>query len=245
MRLLYYLNFSENKHEDAVRKWKHALRKISRQSDRCTTTGYLTKAYLDWGKYREAISWADQQLQLANQSENSPGRASAYISLARAHQKLGDYRLSVSYCRHALYNVGGGSDETRFSSLGAVYVTLGHDYTNLSEFSKAVEFLETGLKVARESGDSTVQLECFMALGQLFTTLKDFDKGLKFHLKAFHACKSFVVCDLTSRYHRQVLVYLANTLRKVNRLCEAVQHCEVSSPNSLLVLINEPYRLVT
>ncbi|CAM1294387.1 RAPSN (predicted) [Pycnogonum litorale] len=215
--------YSENKHEDAVRKWKHALRRISKQSDRGLTLGYLCRAHYDWGKYRNAIEYANQQLEVANAIDSNTMRAHAYLNLANGHQRLSDYTKAVSCCRHALYNI---TEQTVGKTIGQVYVCLGLAYIGLSNFTRSVEFLENGLKVARDTKDSNIQLECFIVLGILFTVLKDYDKALKFLLKAFHASKSFKICDFNSKYQRHVLLHLATALRKVGRLCEAVQHCE-------------------
>ena len=44
--------FNQQRHQEAVAKWKEALRKIRREQDRFVTLGYLCQAYMHWGKYR-------------------------------------------------------------------------------------------------------------------------------------------------------------------------------------------------
>ena len=44
--------YNQQKHELAVKKWKQALRRIRKDSDRFITLGYLAQAHHDWGRYR-------------------------------------------------------------------------------------------------------------------------------------------------------------------------------------------------
>lgn len=44
--------YNQHKQQQAVRKWKSALKAIRKREDKFELLGYLYLAYMDWGKYR-------------------------------------------------------------------------------------------------------------------------------------------------------------------------------------------------
>lgn len=44
--------YNQHKQQQAVRKWKSALKAIRKREDKFILLGYLCQAYMDWGKYR-------------------------------------------------------------------------------------------------------------------------------------------------------------------------------------------------
>lgn len=44
--------YNQHKQQQAVRKWKSALKAIRKREDKFEVLGYLYQAYMDWGKYR-------------------------------------------------------------------------------------------------------------------------------------------------------------------------------------------------
>lgn len=44
--------YNQHKQQQAVRKWKSALKAIRKREDKFELLGYLYQAYMDWGKYR-------------------------------------------------------------------------------------------------------------------------------------------------------------------------------------------------
>jgi hypothetical protein len=44
--------YNQHKQQQAVRKWKSALKAIRKREDKFVLLGYLCQAYMDWGKYR-------------------------------------------------------------------------------------------------------------------------------------------------------------------------------------------------
>ncbi|RZC32644.1 Rapsyn N domain containing protein, partial [Asbolus verrucosus] len=43
--------YNQHKQQQAVRKWKSALKAIRKREDKFVLLGYLCQAYMDWGKY--------------------------------------------------------------------------------------------------------------------------------------------------------------------------------------------------
>ncbi|KAF2902971.1 hypothetical protein ILUMI_03219 [Ignelater luminosus] len=44
--------YNKHKQQQAVKKWKSALKAIRKREDKFEVLGYLYQAYMDWGKYR-------------------------------------------------------------------------------------------------------------------------------------------------------------------------------------------------
>ncbi|KAB0790995.1 hypothetical protein PPYR_02795 [Photinus pyralis] len=47
--------YNQHKQQQAIKKWKSALKAIRKRDDKFEVLGYLYQAYMDWGKYRLAI----------------------------------------------------------------------------------------------------------------------------------------------------------------------------------------------
>ncbi|XP_050732779.1 43 kDa receptor-associated protein of the synapse homolog isoform X2 [Eriocheir sinensis] len=213
--------YNQQKHMAAVKKWKQALRRINKDNDRFITLGYLSQAHLDWGRYREMLDFGFQQLDIANEMDSPMLRAEAYLTIARANERLGNLEKAVSYCRHSLYNQ---CDQSR--TTGYVQLTLGNTYVTYSSFSKAIEHYELALKVSRSIHDTALELQVYCGLGHTFCLLQDYERSLSFSAKAFELSKTFHILDLNSRYQRLSLVTLATPLRKLGRLPEARDCCQ-------------------
>ncbi|KAK4304016.1 hypothetical protein Pmani_024010 [Petrolisthes manimaculis] len=213
--------YNQQKHLAAVKKWKQALRRINKDNDRFITLGYLSQAHLDWGRYREMLDFGFQQLDIANEMDSPMLRAEAYLTIARANERLGNLEKAVSYCRHSLYNQ---CDQSR--TTGYVQLTLGNTYLVYSSFSKAIEHFDLALKVSRSIHDTALELQVYCGLGHAFCLLQDYEKSLSFSAKAFELSKTFHIIDLNSKYQRLSLITLATPLRKLGRLPEAKDCCQ-------------------
>lgn len=44
--------YNKHKQQQAVKKWKSALKAIRKREDKFEVLGYLYEAYMAWGKYR-------------------------------------------------------------------------------------------------------------------------------------------------------------------------------------------------
>lgn len=213
-------NLQQNK--KAVRKWKKALRKLKSQNDKFTVLSYLASAHMDLGRYRDTLAFALQQIDIANEAENTQMKAEAYMNLARSNEKLCEYHKAVSYSRHSLQNM---PKDPRIH--GYVYLCQGNAYHGFSNFTKALENFEQAMKVAKYHRELALELQIYSSLGKLFCTLKDYEKGLALHLKASDIARSFNICDPTSKFQRMTMLNLVQPYRKLGRIEEALEHSEV------------------
>ncbi|KAJ2943390.1 hypothetical protein O0L34_g12200 [Tuta absoluta] len=81
--------YSRNDQRQAVKVWLAAMRGVRTRSDKFALCGHLYQAYMDFGKYRESLEYAMQQLGISEELDSAPMRAEAYLNLARAHQTFG------------------------------------------------------------------------------------------------------------------------------------------------------------
>lgn len=216
--------YNDQKQEEAVCLWKKSLRKITKDSERFATMGYLCQAYCDWGKYREMLDFAFQQLDIANEVDSPNMRAEAYLNLARGNERLGDYHKAVSYCRHSIYNY---CDESR--TTGYVHLCLGNAYLGFSNFYKSIECFDVALKIAREIKDCILEIQAYLGLGAVFGTLNDHEKSMRLFGKAYDLVKTVRGSGVYAKYLRLTFVTISTPLRKLGKLNDAYACCEVSS----------------
>ena len=209
-------------HEAAVKKWQKAVNKMTSKAEKFLTLGYLAAAHCDWGKYRDMLAYAIQQIDIANDSENNQFRSEAYLNLARSNQFLGEYHKAVSYCRHSLQY-----QPKDMRVHGYVFMCLANAYHGFSNYHKALENYHNAMKIAKQCEEHALELQIYTGLGTLYTTLRDYEKGLSYHMKAAELAKSFDVCDLSSKYQRLTCLNLATPYRKLGRYNEAMECCEV------------------
>ncbi|KAG1653810.1 receptor-associated protein of the synapse [Nymphon striatum] len=219
----FFINFSEQRHEDAVRKWKAALRRIAKQSDKFMILGYLCEVHADIGGYREMIDFAFQQLDIAHEIDCNNMRAQAYLNLSIGNVCMSMYAKAISYCDHALQHL---TNERDPKTLCRVYIDLSKSYTGQSTFFKSFEYLGLSMKLVEEVHDPVLHLQVLSELGKIFTMLKDFEKGQRYHASAYNIAKTLKPSESRDKHERHTLLNQAGILRKKNRAVDALNHCQ-------------------
>lgn len=54
-------------------------------------TFFRFAAHMDWGKFRDALDYGHHQLGISEELDNPQMRSEAYLNLARAHERLGEF----------------------------------------------------------------------------------------------------------------------------------------------------------
>jgi tetratricopeptide (TPR) repeat protein len=80
----------------AVKTWQSALQSCSKREDRFALLSYLYQAHMDWGRFRDALDYGHHQLGISEELDNAQMRSEAYLNLARAHEKLGEFERERS-----------------------------------------------------------------------------------------------------------------------------------------------------
>ncbi|XP_049767872.1 43 kDa receptor-associated protein of the synapse homolog [Schistocerca cancellata] len=221
--------YNQHKQQAAVRKWRSALKRMRRRDDKFTLLGYLYQAYMDWGKYRESVEWAQRQLTLAEEADSPNLRAEAYLNLARAHERLGALERALAYARHSLYNE---CDQCR--TAGHVHLTVGSVYLELAGFCKALDSFQRAHNIAQAIQDPALELQVYVGLSELFGRLRDVDKATRYASKAYDLSRSLQLGDLNSRHHRAALLQMAAALRKQGDLGDAHDYCSEATRLALV-----------
>lgn len=216
--------YEQHNQNAAVRTWHSALKSTNRREDCFQLLGYLYQAHMDWGKYREAIEFGHRQLGISEELDSPILRAETYLNLARAHERLGGLDRALSYARHSLYNECGSKCRTG----GLVHLTVARVYLEMGGFSRAIEGLQGAHKIAVAIGDSSLELQVYVALSELFDRLQDNTKSAAYASKAYDLSRSLQLGDLNSSHHRAALLRMASSLRKQGELGDAHDYCVVS-----------------
>ena len=101
---------------------------------------------------REALEFAHWQLGLAEEAGSPNLHAEAYLSLARAHERLGGLECALTYARHSLYKCD------QCQTAGHVHLTVGSVYLELAGFCKALEAFQHAHKIAQGIQDPALEL---------------------------------------------------------------------------------------
>ena len=72
-----------------------------------------------------------------------------------------------------------------------------------------------------------MNFQIYCGISAVFCYLQDFEKALSFGSKALEISKTFNALELSSKYERMALLCLATPLRKLNRIHEARDCCQV------------------
>nr|XP_022912056.1 43 kDa receptor-associated protein of the synapse homolog [Onthophagus taurus] len=146
--------YNQHKQQQAVRKWKSALKSLKKREDKFELLGYLYQAYMDWGKYRDALEFAHRQLYISEELDNATMRSESHLNLARCHQRLGALERALAYARHSLYN-----DCEQCTTAGHVHLTVGSVYLELAGFNKALDSFQHAHRIAQAAHDSSLELQ--------------------------------------------------------------------------------------
>ncbi|KAJ8706295.1 hypothetical protein PYW08_010921 [Mythimna loreyi] len=212
--------YGQNEQRLAVKVWLSALRGVRHRSDKFALLGHLYQAYMDFGKYRESLEFANRQLGISEELDSAPMRAEAYLNLARAHQTLGGLDRALSYARQALYNDCGGG-----STAGCVHLTVAAVSLELGAFSKAMDAFQKALAVAQAQNDNTLLLQVYVGLSELWRRLRDAERAVACAARACDLGRGPRSADLNTRHHRTALLQMAAALRARGELGDAHDYC--------------------
>ncbi|XP_064594638.1 43 kDa receptor-associated protein of the synapse-like isoform X2 [Liolophura sinensis] len=208
------------KYEEAVHKWSKALDRTSNLHEKFLILGYLITASFDRGRHRDMLTYAARQIDLAHEVADVNLRAEGYLNLARSNEMMCEFHKTLTYGRHSL------SNETRHVRLpGYIHLCMANAYCGLSDFSSSLQFYFKANKVAQKELDPLLELLVNAGLGHLYISLRDFEKGLFYHIRSKDLARG-LVHDVTAKFQRLVAVNMAIAYLKLTRYIEAMDQCE-------------------
>lgn len=124
------------------------------------------------------IFLATQAKNLAEKLNYSKGIASAYLRLGQAYNNLGSYEQSQAYLSKAL------ALSTDKLTTAKIYVNIGINHYEMSNYPEALKNYFTGLKAFEEAGDKRAIGSVYNNIANIYTDMGKYDEALKNHIAA-------------------------------------------------------------
>lgn len=124
------------------------------------------------------IYYATLAKDLSEKLNYSNGAASAYLRLGQAYNNLGSYDQSQLFLSKALsYSPG-----KRTTAI--IYVNIGINHYEMSNYPEALKNYFTGLKIFEETDDRKAIGSVYNNIANIYTDMGNYDEALKNHLAA-------------------------------------------------------------
>ena len=214
--------YNAQQFSESIVELENAYEKLQKKSEKFAALGYLCLSNLELGRYRDVLQCSKRQIVLSGDMQDERYHSEAMFNLARAHERLGEFRTSIDLCEKAIEN------EKEISSIsGYVHLCLANNYFALGELSNSLQHYDKASHVARILCDSVLELRVYLGLGQLYTSLRDNDTGLQYHVRASEIARQYETNHPCVKYQRRVAVEMAVVYWKLGRLGQALEVCEV------------------
>ena len=225
--------YNTQQFSDSIAELENAFEKLQKKSDKFAVLGYLCLSNLELGRYRDVLQCAKRQIVLSGDLQDERYHSEAMFNLARAHERLGEFRTSIDLCVKSIQN------EKEISSLsGYVHLCLGNNYYSLGELSNCLQHYDKAAHIARILCDNILEMRVYIGLGQLYTALRDNDSGLQYHVRASEVARQYDANHPCAKYQRRVAVEMAVVYWKLGRLGQALEICEVSIEGYVIQVFN-------
>ncbi|VDM98684.1 unnamed protein product [Thelazia callipaeda] len=196
--------YHQRRHQQAITRWRAALRRLTNVEDRFITLGYMAQAYCDAGDYQQMLQYALQQMELANLQQDEYMKSEAFLNLAKAYERLADFSKAIGYGRASLQHQ---SMDPR--TPGHAHLVVALSQLGFSQFQASLEAFEKAMSIANQSSDKLLELQICVGLGALFTLLRDLSKAMIFLQNAEAILQDITVDDVHIKYRSIVLYHLS------------------------------------
>ena len=124
------------------------------------------------------IYYANLAKNLSEKLGYSKGTAAAYLRLGQAYNNLGSYDQSQ------LFLLKGLTYSTVKRTTAIIYVNIGINHYEMSNYPEALKNYFTGLKIFEETGDKKAIGSVYNNIANIYTDMGKYDEALKNHLAA-------------------------------------------------------------
>ncbi|KAM3718543.1 hypothetical protein ACO02O_10502 [Dirofilaria immitis] len=213
--------YHQRRHQQAINRWRSALRRLTNAEDRFTTLGYMAQAYCDAGNYQQMLRYALQQTELANTQQDEFMKSEAFLNLAKAYERLADFGKAIGYGRASLQHpsIDPGTP-------GHAHLVVALSQLGFSQFQASLEEFEKAMCIANQYSDKLLELQICIGLGALFTLLRDLSKAILFLRSALAILEGITINDVHAKYRSVVLYHLSVVLRIRGSLVDARTICD-------------------
>ncbi len=155
-----------------------AAQRLKRSNEEGAALGNLGSAYLQLGEARKAVTFYEQDLDIARELGDRHGEGAALGNLGSAYLQLGEVRQAISFYEQHLEiarELGDRREE------GTALGRLGLAYADLGDAQRAVSFYEQHLEIARELGDRHGEGNVLNNLGTAYAKLGEAQRAISFY----------------------------------------------------------------
>lgn len=144
----------------------------------------LSASYRNRHNIQEALSFAKQALDLAENNENGEFNqllAESLCTIAGVFEVKADYADALEYYRRAIILF---EEMDNSKSLSNCLGNIGNVYKAVSDFKQALEYFEKALNICKETGNEKEIARWISAVGIVYQNLGDYPKALEYFSKA-------------------------------------------------------------
>lgn len=156
--------YNEQRFDEAVEEWKRALKRMKKPDEMFRVCARICSTLCDVGKYREALSFAGQQCEIANHLNDVLLKSEAYFNVALCNEKSCEFNKAISYCRRSQQM----SPEKSAGAEGHIHLCVGNAYAGTSEFLKSWVSYVSAMDEAKTRGDKILEILTSARMGALF-----------------------------------------------------------------------------
>lgn len=153
------------------------LKTAGEDTARVNTLNLLSYELL-YGNADTAIHLSTQAKALAEKLNYTDGLAKAYLRLGQAYNNLGSYDQSQFFLSKAL------AVSTDKLTTAKIYVNIGINHYEMSNYPEALKNYFTGLKAFEEAGDKKAMGSVYNNIALIYTDMGKYDEALKNHQAA-------------------------------------------------------------
>ncbi|XP_052809418.1 43 kDa receptor-associated protein of the synapse-like [Mya arenaria] len=222
--------YNHQNYVDALVEFENAYKRLSKNEDVFAVLNYMCLVYMELGRYHDVLFCAKKQSMVSEQLQSCMLQAEATFNMARAYERLGEYRTSIALCNRC-FNTGNPPDISPLA--GYTHLCLANNYFGLSDVKKCLKHYDISSHVARILCDAVLECRVYMGLGQMFMALQDNVTSLQNYVRASEIARQFTKDHPCAKYQRRVSVEMAVVCSRLGRLGEALEMCEEAMKQAL------------
>jgi adenylate cyclase len=175
--LVIFLQFFAVAQNTKIDSLQAALKNAKEDTNKVNILNLLSYELL-YSDIDTTIHYAKVARDLAEKLDYRRGAAAAYLRLGQAYNNLGSYEQSQAALAKAL------SISTDKSTTAKIYVNIGINHYEMSNYPEALKNYFTGLKAFEEAGDKKAIGSVYNNIALIYTEMGNYDEALRNHLAA-------------------------------------------------------------
>jgi tetratricopeptide (TPR) repeat protein len=212
----------EDERERAIEAFQEAIGRYQRHRDLSGQAGVLTDLgnfLSSQSRYREAIDFHRQSLEIARQAGDLKVAERSLNNLGNEYHSLCKYHRSIDFHQQSLEitrQIGNRKGEAISLS------NLGNAHYSLRQYHQAIELYQQSLEITRQIGNRKDEASPVSGLGAIYGSLGEYRRSIEFYQQALEIQRQIG----NRRGEADSLLNTARSLAKLDRRWEARQHYE-------------------